>query len=1012
MSDPQSEAAPNPPALAQSSSFDFDETRLDGRSRPPAAADYPFLGSPSPAHPGDWGTLGPYRVTGLLGKGGMGFVFRGYDELLARPVALKVMLPRFTEHPEARPRFMRECRSAAGLGSEHVVVIYTVGEHDEMPFLAMELLTGANLDAWLQGRGAVPAADAVRIVTDTLRGLAAAHERGLVHRDIKPANLWVDESGRVKVLDFGLTRGADDGVTQAGQVIGTPQYMAPEQADGREVDARADLFSVGVVLHRTLTGADRSPFDRGAALASMYAVKHDDPPPLAAVPGVPPGLAAFVHRLLAKHPDGRPADARAALAELAAFQQGTVPAAAPQPVKDTLPALARLIGRDALLATVLGRARAGGVVILRGEGGMGKTALAVAAAHALWPEATGGAAWVDCESAQRFEECVRQAAVGLLGDRCEAEPIEPLAARLAAHLVARAALLVLDNFETVSGDRAAVRWLAGLRAPARVLVTTRVSSGLNGLVVAVHELDRADAVRLFRERAEEAGVRNPPADAIDTLCAQVGDQPLAIELLAVRAAHSPLARLLDRVRKSLAALDDEPGESGKHRGLRACFTDSFTELTDPARDLLKRLSVLPAPFGPDLLTAATGGDDWDDAARELVAASLWRLSDERYAVHPLVRQFAMEQLGPERAAVERVTAERVTAAARAMHEYLRRAGDRARTRAYLDRCEAELPNLTALAETAHARGDAATVVGLAQSLSAFWSARGYWDVADRLYQSAATAAVTLGDPAAEAWCLEVRGYICRHVGRFVEAETAYRAALAVCDRHPVADAAHRGRICARYGKLCAVLNRYDEAVTLLTSALDRFRATGDEDGEANAAVYLGQAYKFAGDLPRAEGLFLGVLDRVRRTGHAHRECECLYQLGNTYLRMDRPDDAERLFQESLRLSRLADDRVRESQNLVGLGMASADRGAHADAECLLSAGLQLARDLGLRLHEGRTMRRIAELFVATGELGRAREFARGAVAVLGESEDKWGTERAREVLRSIEEALAKRGTGG
>src|SRR4051812_25696804 len=223
---------------------------------------YPFLGpARSPDH---LGTLGRYEVVEKLGEGGMGFVFRCYDHNLARFLAIKVMRPDFVTRPQALDRFLRERRSAAAVTHPNLVRIYDSGEHNGLPFLVMELLTGATLDDWLGANGGAARPDAaVRVAKDTLLGLAAVHKLGLVHRDIKPANLWIEEpSGAVKVLDFGLTRGVDDGVTAEGGVLGTPAYMSPEQADGKPVDARTDLFSVGAVLYRVLTGAN--PFSRGA----------------------------------------------------------------------------------------------------------------------------------------------------------------------------------------------------------------------------------------------------------------------------------------------------------------------------------------------------------------------------------------------------------------------------------------------------------------------------------------------------------------------------------------------------------------------------------------------------------------------------------------------------------------------------------------------------------------------------------------------------------------------------
>jgi tetratricopeptide (TPR) repeat protein len=455
---------------------------------------------------------------------------------------------------------------------------------------------------------------------------------------------------------------------------------------------------------------------------------------------------------------------------------------------------------------------------------------------------------------------------------------------------------------------------------------------------------------------------------------------------------------------------------------------SFAALRKKERWLLLRLSVLPAPFGPEVVTAVsdTGPDKWAPAAAALVGASLWRLTNDRYAAHPLVRHLAREKFGPahgevERDDAERYVAERVAGLAKQKFSALR-ADDRASIQAYLNWCEAELPNLIALADAAVARRtsrgadrrDAAVVVDLAWALSAFWTARGYWDVADRLYQKAAESARAASNPAAEAWCLGYRGYVCRHLGRLATSEASYREALRLCDTNAEADRRYRALISSQYGKLLATSDpgRRKEAIALLAAAVTRFNRDGDPDGEAGATIYLAQAHKFGGDLNQAEELFRTALAGARRANNKDREAECLYQLGNTYLRQSRIREAERNLRESLALAQATDDRVRQSQNLVGLGFAAIERGAWNDAEKNLTAGLQLARSLGLRLHEGHTMRRMADKFRDKGDLGRARALAQTAVDVLSKSEDAEAAARARQTLAAIEGALAKRGPAG
>src|SRR5262249_36639122 len=240
--------------------------------------------------PGEMGRLGPYRVLKVLGAGGMGVVFQAEDPQLERLVALKVMLPDMAADPSSRKRFLLEAKAAAAIPHDHIVTVYQVGEERGAPFMAMQLLHGETLEARLRREGKLPPAEAVRIGREIAAGLAAAHERQLLHRDIKPANIWLEAgSGRVKILDFGLTRAAKDGVhlTQTGAVLGTPAYMAPEQAAGEAVDVRCDLFSLGCVLYRACTG--RPAFKGHNMVTVLRALAVDNPPPPSEVDRQVPG---------------------------------------------------------------------------------------------------------------------------------------------------------------------------------------------------------------------------------------------------------------------------------------------------------------------------------------------------------------------------------------------------------------------------------------------------------------------------------------------------------------------------------------------------------------------------------------------------------------------------------------------------------------------------------------------------------------------------------------------------
>ncbi|HKB01784.1 MAG TPA: serine/threonine-protein kinase, partial [Gemmataceae bacterium] len=276
-----------------------------------------------PARTGDLGRLGRYHVRRVVRSGGMGVVLEGEDPTLKRRVAIKVMHPRLAADPAARARFLREAEAMARLDHEHVVPVYEASEDPaaRVAYLVMPFLQGEPLDARLKHEGRLPAAEVIRIGREAADGLQAAHDRGLIHRDVKPANIWLDPRGKVKLLDFGLARVGepDPELSVDGRVVGTPAYMAPEQARGEAVDYRADLFALGCVLYRMATGV--APFAGPSSVATLYSITTGPPPdPLTANPGLSAGLAALIKRLLAKNPVDRPPSAGHVARELAGLE--------------------------------------------------------------------------------------------------------------------------------------------------------------------------------------------------------------------------------------------------------------------------------------------------------------------------------------------------------------------------------------------------------------------------------------------------------------------------------------------------------------------------------------------------------------------------------------------------------------------------------------------------------------------------------------------------------------------
>jgi tRNA A-37 threonylcarbamoyl transferase component Bud32/predicted hydrocarbon binding protein len=263
-------------------------------------------------------SIGGYPVLGPIGRGAMGRVFLAEDRALGRRVAIKVMHSSRAGDQAARRRFLRESRATAAVEHPHVVTIYHVGEDASLgglPYIVMQWLRGSTLAAYRAREGRLLLKEIMRIGRQIAEGLAAAHDRGLIHRDIKPDNIFLEgEANSVKIIDFGLARDVSDDrsmaqVTMDGALVGTPAYMAPERIGDKSLDARTDLFGLGVMLFELLAG--KSPFTGSSMMAVLASIARGEPLELAEVaPEVPEDVAALVMKLIAHDPANRPADAR------------------------------------------------------------------------------------------------------------------------------------------------------------------------------------------------------------------------------------------------------------------------------------------------------------------------------------------------------------------------------------------------------------------------------------------------------------------------------------------------------------------------------------------------------------------------------------------------------------------------------------------------------------------------------------------------------------------------------
>ncbi len=308
--------------------------------------------------------LGPYEVTGALGAGGMGEVYRARDERLKRDVAIKVLPSSYSQDADRLRRFEQEAQSAGGLNHPNITAVHDLGSHDGSPYIVTELLEGETLRARMSG-GALSVRKATDYAIQTAKGLAAAHEKGIVHRDLKPENLFVTNDGRVKILDFGLAKLTQaDGAagpqtnlptaagTEPGVVLGTLGYMAPEQVKGKAADARSDIFAFGAILYEMLSGS--RAFHRDTAAETMSAILREDPPDLSATnKNVQPGLERVVRHCLEKNPEERFHSAHDLAFDLEALSGSTGSAAVAKDVRGPSARPTWLLLAGTALATAL-----------------------------------------------------------------------------------------------------------------------------------------------------------------------------------------------------------------------------------------------------------------------------------------------------------------------------------------------------------------------------------------------------------------------------------------------------------------------------------------------------------------------------------------------------------------------------------------------------------------------------------------------------------------------------------
>src|SRR5271170_8016006 len=644
--------------------------------------------------------LGPYEIGTLLGAGGMGEVYRARDPRLDRAVAIKILPAELSADADHLHRFEREARSASALNHPNIVTIYELAHDGSTRYIAMELIEGQTLRQLLAS-GTLPIRKAIEIAAQVAEGLAKAHEAGIAHRDLKPDNLMISSDGFVKILDFGLakatTRAAEHQETreisawhtQPGVVVGTVQYMSPEQASGAPFDFRTDQFSFGLVLYEMVTG--KRAFPRGTAAEILVAIMREQAEPIAVQnPDAPAPLCWAIERCLAKDRDKRYGSTRDLARELAAIRDrfSEKPTRQSETRATNIPVQrTAFVGREKEISAAkeLLLSKDVRLVTVTGIGGIGKTRLAVEIGSGLLENFPGGIHFVPL-SPLRDPALVTSVIVQTLGIR-EAggqSPLELL--KKYFQDVSRAPVLfLLDNFEHLMPAAPLVADLLATAPNLKILVTSRAALHVYGerefpvpvlgvpdaqAKTSLDALSQFPAVALFVQRAVAAKpdfeLNQQNASAVIEICARLDGLPLAIELAAARVkVLSPSAlrtRLASRLQLVTGGTRDLPQ---RQQTLRAAMDWSHDLLNSAEQMLLRRLSVFGGGCNLEGVEAVcdTKGDlDMDllDGMASMVDKSLVQQvepakGDSRFVMLETIREYAREKLAAssEEAATKR-----------------------------------------------------------------------------------------------------------------------------------------------------------------------------------------------------------------------------------------------------------------------------------------------------------------------------------------------------------------------
>ena len=991
-------------------SSEMDETVVSAEDLP-GSTPRPSSGRP-PA------SIGAYQILSELGRGGMGTVYLAVDPNLARRIALKLLPPKLSSHPRAFARFRDEARLLASMSHPNIATIHSLEEDTGRHFLTMELVAGHTLGDRLR-EGALPVGEWFLVARQIATALAAAHNRGIVHLDLKPGNVMLTDEGQVKVLDFGLamalgTREEEGGArTQARRqeaISGTPGYMAPEQAQGREVDSRADVWALGCVLYECATG--QKAFD-GNNTAERIRASVTREPELSLIPAeYPEGVIPILRGALAKDVTRRTATVDEILTALEDALHVRVPVRKETP--NNLPSqLSSFVGRTRQKAEILGRIGGERLLTLTGVGGGGKTRLALEVARASLDRFADGVWFIELapltDPGQLPSRLLR-----VLGGR--EEPGRDVLSILVELLRTRTTLLVLDDCEThLDAAARLAEELLSACGGLSVLATSREALGLSGesiyqlpslavpqgeRVPPMAELLEFEAIQLFEARARSVrpdfGIVPENAAAVHQICQRLDGIPLAIELAAARVrVLSPEAiaeRLDDRFRLLTSS---KRGGDPRHQTLRALIDWSYDHLDPGEQSTLDRLSIFAGGWELEACERICVGEDveeWeildhisnlvDKSLVEVDTAASERTGRTRYRLLQTIRAYARERLEARGGEVELRRRHRdhfLGLAERGVPELTGK-----EQALWLRLLAADHHNFRVALAALPGGNDLDRRLELGGTLGRYWAIRGHWSEGRSTLEDLLEGEVPRTRAAALA--LNWAGNFAKLQGDVPAAQNLLERSLEIRreigDEPGVASSLHNlGNVVKDGGDRARARELYEESRSI-------YEKLNDENGIAITSGALGMIAVMEGDLVTAGARFGESLALREKLQDRHEMAFCLNNLGWVAEAQGDLEAAAERQRAALDIHRELGQRLGVAASLTNLANLANKMDDLPSAQASYEEALTLVRELGDRRGEATILNNLGDLDLMRGDLDRSEQHYRESLGILASLRDR------------------------